>query len=216
MKSNAAAFAALVLLAACASGPAGPEGPASALNQAERLLTHARKIKAEKGCAEAAPTFRVVAGFGQGYEIAQHELGACLLEMTAGGGPEAALFREEALFWLRRAAWAGEARAQWTLANVLSGSAATHTHGVAARPAEALGWALVYEVNAVHELYGLARVNPAVLADLSKTLPAEAVAEAETFAADFEPVTMALFSPPPRENADRRTPGGYQRRRGPN
>lgn len=204
MTLRSAAVAAVLTLAACASGPGGPQPgqePVSAVNQPERLLTYARKIKAEQGCAEAAPAFRVIASFGKGYEVAQYELGACLLE-AAGDDPEAVLFREEALLWLRRAAWAGNARAQGTLARVLSGAPAAEAYGIAPRPEEALGWAMIYKENAAHELYGLALVDPAVLAHMKSGLHADAIAGAEAFAADFEPVVMAIFTPPPQANAD--------------
>ncbi|MEX0645482.1 MAG: hypothetical protein WD076_09235 [Parvularculaceae bacterium] len=43
--------------------------------EAARILSWARDIRDQKGCAEAAPAYRVVAGMGEGFEPAQHELG---------------------------------------------------------------------------------------------------------------------------------------------
>ncbi len=218
-------IASAFIMTACASGAqrqAGPtqgskgKGPGAGIDQAERLLATGRQIRAEKGCAAAAPTYRVIASFGEGYEVAQYELGACLLEIEGESARETALFREEGLFWLRRAAYADNARAQWRLANTLSGAPAAVSHGPAPEPGKALGWALVYKENAAHELYGLAPVNPNVLAHLHASLPDDAIARAEAFAAKFKPISMAVFSPPPRENANsgpRRTQGDFSERR---
>ena len=81
-----------LLLAACASGqserPGAPEQSAG-IERPERLLTAARKIRADQGCAGAAPTYRIAASFGKGHEIAQAELGACLIEISQEEGAEA-------------------------------------------------------------------------------------------------------------------------------
>jgi len=197
-----------------------PPSPSTGVSRPELLLSAARKIRSDKGCAAALPTFRVIASFGKGHEVAQSELGACLLEVAEGEGEESALFRDEGLLWLRRAAWGGEARAQWTLANILSGAPGAREAGVGAAPKEALGWALVYENNAAHKLYGLDPVDPNVVAHLHGALTPEASADAETFAAEFTPIAMATFTPPARQNAKRRgrsdgRPSGGQRRRRP-
>jgi TPR repeat protein len=199
---------AAVLLGACATGGSSGEahGPTPSIVQPERLLAHARNAQAEKGCEKAIPTYRVIAGFGEGFEVAQYELGACLLE-TAPTSEQAALLTQEGLFWLRRAAWAGNARAQWRLAMVLSGAPSPYAENVAAVPTEAMGWALVYKDNATRELYGLAPVYPKVLNHLNATLPQNAKADATTFADDFVEIKMAIFTPPARganvEKADK-------------
>ncbi len=210
------------LLGACATSPSREaRGPAPAINQPERLLAHARNVQAEKGCDKAIPTYRVIGGFGEGYEVAQYELGACLLE-TAPISEQTVLLTQEGLFWLRRAAWAGNARAQWRLAMVLSGAPSPYAENVDAIPTEAMGWALVYKDNGTRELYGLAPVYPKVLNHLNATLSSDAKAEAATFANDFTEVKMAIFTPPAgNQNAKKagggkRGPsgdGGQQRRR---
>ncbi len=190
---------AAAMLGACATGKSSSEarGPAASINQPERLLAHARNIQAEKGCEKAIPTYRVTASFGEGYEVAQYELGACLLEI-APTSEQAALLTQEGLFWLRRAAWAGNARAQWRLAMVLSGAPSPYTENVDAAPSEAMGWALIYKDNATRELYGLAPVYPKIINHLQATLPPSAKTEATTFANDFAEVKMAIFAPPAR------------------
>jgi len=196
---------ALVLaLAACASGPdRGPrgQGPGGAgvnqgLSQGQTLLARARHIQGEEGCARAAPAYRVVASFGADYEVAQYELGACLLEMTGVNDDETALLREEGLFWTRRAAWAGHARAQHRLAHLLSGANYDRVSDVAPDPVAAMGWALVYDDNAARSLYALPDVAEPVLEHLRASLSDEEAADADAFAASFETMAMAAFAPP--------------------
>ena|GEM_PF-1474810 len=210
--ASTAAIVSALLLSACASGGKPVEtaqrGPAAGLDQSERLLSHARAIQAEKGCAEAVPTYRVIASFGEGYEVAQYELGACLIETAAAATVEATLFTEEGLLWLRRAAWAGNARAQWRLATILSGAPSAPADGVGAAPIEAMGWALVYENNATRALYGLAPVNPNIIAHLDESMPEGAKHDAAKFADDFAEVKMAVFTPPARPQNARRAGGG--------
>ena len=203
--------------AACASGsnetrPA-EQGPAASLGQSRLLLAHAREIQGERGCKQALPSYRVIASFGDGYETAQYELGACLLTIEGAGDHETALFREEGLFWLKRAAWAGGARAQHRLAHLLSGASPEKVEGVAPAPVEALGWALVYQENPTRALYALPPVKPQVLDHLRAALSPDLMAEADAFAASFEKVSLAAFTPPamPRGAAAQRQgmpPGG--------
>ncbi len=194
-------------LAACASGgrqaeTPGPTGPAASLDQSGRLLKHAREAKADKGCAEAIPTYRVIASFGEGYEVAQYELGACLLDIVDESDIQARLFNDEGILWLRRAAWAGNARAQWRLATTLSG-AGDEALPTPPNPIEALGWAHVYKSNAAHELYGLAPISTTILAHLGASLTDEQKAAAVKFSDDFVEMKMAVFTPPGRPQGAR-------------
>ncbi|MEM8935830.1 MAG: hypothetical protein AAGC77_05435 [Pseudomonadota bacterium] len=191
-----AAFAALC---ACASRPpdrnfdrdGGP--PGAAFNQTERLLSGARRLEAAKGCEAAIPLYRVSASMGAGHEIGQFELASCLLEREGASPAETTLLRDEALLWLNRAAWAGEARAQHLLAETLSGAETQRVEGIAPDPARALGWAIVYEENPSRELYALPSVT--ALDHLNATLSPALKASAEAFADDFEEIEMALFDP---------------------
>lgn len=185
-------------VAACASGRGGPKnaaGPVPGLQQPGKLLALARDTQAKKGCAAALPAYRVISSFGDGYEIAQYELGACLLEGTGANDAERALLREEAALWLRRAAWAGNARAQLRLAQLLSGAPGTGL-GVAAAPEEALGWSVIYNENAQRDLFDLPAVSEQVTAHLDAALDMAARERALAFAEDFAPLTMAAFTPP--------------------
>lgn len=213
-------FAGLLLLAACASGHKGPHGggPAMAGGGAngEAILAEARKARTGEGCAAAAPAYRVAAGMGAGFEGAQHELGECLIAMTGASPAETALFHDEGLFWLRRAAFAGNARAERALA-LFYGAA----NNSLASPAEALKWALVYQKNGDAELFGYQGLPPTFTPGLRAALPEEDLAAAEAFAASFAPITLAPYkaahakseqaahdAPP----GDRPPPGGGRQR----
>ncbi len=207
----ALAVAALAVSPALAQ-PAPPPGapaeesaaaePAVHQDGAGRLTAFARKVRADKGCAAAAPAFRVVAAMGDGNEAAQHELAECLLEIEGTNATETALFREEARFWLTRAAHAGNARAQRRLVLDMAAPAnAMHD------PKTALQWALVYEKNPTADLYGYKDLPKTLVPGLRASLSPEAIAEAEAFAAGFAPLALTKFEAPQAQK-----PAGERRR----
>lgn len=173
------------------------EGPL--VPPAARLLAEARRLKEKEGCAAAAPTYRVVAGMGAGEEAAQHELGECLLLVDGVDATETALFRQEGVFWLTRAAYAGNARAQRALA-VYN---APQTMGAGANE-EALKWALVYGRNPDAAVYGYKEFPATFVPGLKAQLGPEKTGAAETFAAAFKPRTLARFEPPAPGRKDKR------------
>ena len=209
--------------AACASPgkrqpPGGQAQGAGSVDQPQLLLAHARDTQAKKGCKSALAAYRVIASFGEGYDVAQYELGACLLSAEGASDMEAALFAQEASFWLTRAAWAGNARAQLKLANALSGAPAAGSETFFAAPAEAIKWALVYEQNSARKLYSMKPVSAPVMEHINAALNSETLAAAQNFADNFTPITMAAFDAPRRENKEagfqqRQKPEGRQRRR---
>lgn len=218
---KATALVALTIsVAACASGgKKRAEGPAPGLQQPGKLLSLARDTQAKKGCTQAIPAYRVISSFGDGYDVAQYELGACLLEAKSDNPAEVNLFQEEAAFWLRRAAWAGNARAQLKLAQVLSG-ANNFLHGSYANPEEAMAWSIVYNENAKRDLYDLPEISESIANHLNATLDSSATARAVAFADDFQAITMAAFTPPRQSDGAGRShsrpqgqAGGQQRRR---
>ncbi len=204
-------------LAACASGPqrggGGPGGgaPIDVASQSERILADARKKKSDKDCAAAIPSYRVVASLGKGHDTAQFELGACLLEASADTADTivaTALFRDEGLFWLRRAAYAGNARAQLALAGALSGADGHAAAGPQSDIVEGYGWSLIYADNAAHKLYGLPDLHP-IAADHFRAQMSDAmISEANAFAAAYQKIEMAVFTPPTRERGAGRPQGG--------
>jgi len=199
---------AVLLAAGCAApGGAGPRGgPARTadIDQGALVLAGARKTRDEKGCAAAAPALRVAAAMGEGKEAAQHELGECLMTMAGATETETRLFREEGRFWLTRAAYAGNARAQRFLA--VEGGRASAPH---ATQADALGWALVYQKNSEADLFGYKALPATFVPGLIAALPPAEVARAERFAADFRPLPLTAFEPPKIDRPD--GPGGALR-----
>lgn len=214
MQKPAALFLFIVITtAACAASgkqrPPGDQarGPGS-VDQPQLLLAHARDTQAKKGCKAALAAYRVTASFGDGYDIAQYELGACLLTIEADSKVEAALYAQEASFWLTRAAWAGNARAQLKLATALSGAPAAGNETLSSAPADAMKWALVFEKNSARALYNMKSVSPPVMNHLNAALNPETLAAAQAFADGFKPITMAAFAAPRRKNAA----SGFQQR----
>lgn len=217
MKAVFAAVIAAALISGVAvaqEGPPPPEGaapsdgtaPESAAapqqDDAGRLIAFARNLREEKGCAAAAPAFRVIAGMGEGQEAAQHELGECLLEMKGANEVETALFRQEGEFWLTRAAFAGNARAQRKLAMAMA-SPANPLHN----PKGALMWSLIYSKNPTADLYGYGPLPGTLVPGLKSSLNETDIAEAEKFAADFVPIMLAKFEGPKRDAAKGGQPG---------
>lgn len=208
------------LLAACASSRGGPRGGGQmsmgpiGLTQPSALLAQARDFQARGGCPKAAPVYRIVASHGDGHDVAQYELGACLLEMQGESDAETALFRQEALFWLSRAAWAGNARAQGRLAEVLSGADLYKVSLVAPDPVAAMMWSIVYDGNGTREVYGLRALPPMVRDHLAAALTPQTLAAAQREAASFSRIEMAGFVPTARDGEDSdggaRGPGGMQ------
>lgn len=192
--------------------PLDGAAPEVSENDAGRLVSHARKLRETKGCASALAAYRVIAGMGEGQEAAQHELGECLLTIDGASATESALFRQEGLFWLTRAAHAGNARAQRRLVLDMSAPAnALHD------PKAALQWALVYDKNPTSDLYGYKALPATLVPGLRSSLSPEAIAEAEAFAASFAPLAMQKFEGPKRaraKNDPRQPPGDRPRRPG--
>lgn len=155
-----------LLLAACAGGDA-PRTPEERVEQlmamqemptvdvSARLYTQALELKAAGKCPAAIPPFYALASRGEGYELAQYHLGACLLAeaepaITATGFLEA-------LLWLRRSAEAGSPDAQGELARLyLEGPPAVRDLG------EAALWYELYLVNPAAKRPGFSPVPRAV------------------------------------------------------
>lgn len=208
MKTETLVVAFVIMACGAAAAEGKPAPPAEqALASAARLLSAARETRERSGCAEAAPAYRVVAAMGEGQEPAQHELGECLLLIDGASAAETALFRQEALFWLARAAYAGNARAQRALA--------VHYGSIRApeAAAEALKWALVYERNGDANVYGFKSLPPTFTPGLRKDLGTEGTSKAEAFAASFKPVMLAKFAPPAPEKKGDGAPFGREEER---
>ncbi|GGD19027.1 hypothetical protein GCM10011342_29660 [Aquisalinus flavus] len=159
--------------------------------QAARLIGAARTLAATEGCDEAIPVYRVLAAYGRSFEVAQYELGQCLLD-----GSPTPLDRREAMIWIERAAFAGHREAQKELAEIAftGGDYAT-----------ALGWALVFNDQNDTSIAPMQDFSAPFMDRLQAGLGATEIAAAERFAEDFSPDYMASFRmgrpEPQREDA---------------
>ena len=199
--------AAISVLTGCASSGSGrrPAGSSSdgARSQTQgpgqidpsRLLRQARERQAKEGCAKAVPSYRIVSAFGEDYEIAQYELGACLLSMTGRSEAETKLFRHEAVLWLSRAAWSGNPRAQGKLAEILSGAPHYSIDRISPDPLEAMTWSIIYDANGSRAVFGLDVTPKFVLQHLQSALSPEQAAKAAEKASAFQKITMEAFVP---------------------
>ncbi|MEX0645483.1 MAG: hypothetical protein WD076_09240 [Parvularculaceae bacterium] len=125
--------------------------------------------------------------------------------MTGARAEETALFREEAHFWLKRAAYAGNARAQRAL-SVLYGAGDSAVHS----PSDALKWALIYEKNSEADLYGYKTLPPTYVPGLKNDLGAEEVAAAEAFASGFTPLKLGAYAGPKPPKLEKAAPRGFE------
>lgn len=147
--------------------------------QAAQLIGAARTLAASEGCDEAIPVYRVLAAYGRNFEIAQYELGQCLLD-----GSPSSLDRREAMVWLERAAFAGHGEAQKELAEI---GFAGGDH------AAALGWALVFNEQNDTSIAPMQDFSAPFMDRLKAGLSATEIAAAERFALDFSPAYMTSF-----------------------
>lgn len=206
----------LSAVAACSSSPKGGRqggGPVG-VNQPSALLSKARDTQAQHGCARAIPAYRIVSSYGAGYEVAQFELGACLLEVATENTTEEALFRSEGLLWLRRAAWAGNPRAQGKLAEVLSGLKVFSDERVASDPIEAMMWAAIYDRNGSRNVFSLPDIPKPVINHINGQLSPTDLALAQKRAAEFRKIEMASFVPPEGARGQAGSRGEGQRPQG--
>ena len=116
----------------------------------------AEDLRLQGRCDQAVPILRRISDQA-GYEVAQYDLGLCLLDLAQAehDTERTAAFRDEDAKWVLRAANAGFARAQEKAAFVcLEGM------GVAADPVEAAKWALLYRSNGQRLAISLPDLGP--------------------------------------------------------
>ncbi len=183
------------------------------IHNAGLVLEKARTLRNKEGCLIAAPSFRAAAALGAGFEIAQSELGACLLKMQGKSEQETTLFQQEGLMWLERAAHAGDASAQ----RLLAMSYATSSNAYA-NPEKALSWALVFAKNGRADLFAMQPLPKTLIAGLKSDLPASAQAIAEEFSDNFKVIKMDRYIAPiqekqrsPKRGLSERNGGGRPR-----
>jgi hypothetical protein len=139
-------------------------------------------------CDVAVPIYRALVSQGTGYELAEFNLGRCLLEQAKNtpDAAAAATLRHEAADWTVRAANSNLPNAQnGLIAMYLDGE------GLAADPVEAGKWSLLYHGNATRRMYGLPDVDPGLQARLDSVLTEKTWAVAQSRAAAWSPVMQA-------------------------
>jgi hypothetical protein len=109
-------------------------------------------------CDKAVPILRAYATQGAGNEIAQFNLGMCLLDLAAAQHDAAqAAGRKEGADWIVQSANAGFAKAQARAVMLYLDGA-----GVAADPVEAAKWSILYHRNSTRIAIGLRDIAPQV------------------------------------------------------
>jgi TPR repeat protein len=144
----------------------------------------AEGLRVEGKCDKAVPMLRPMAERGTGHEIAQLDLGLCLLDLAKADhdAKHAGDLRAEAADWVLRAANGGFAKAQaMAVLLYLDGN------GVAADPAEAEKWAILYHRNGMRLGIGLPDTPPDVRKRLDATVSDVQETEAKKRARDWTP-----------------------------
>jgi hypothetical protein len=154
-------------------GPVEPGGlldspdPGRAAAASAEPVARADGYRLQGRCDVAIPIYRALANQGTGYELAEFNLGRCLLD-TAKKAPDPATaesMKREAGDWTLKAANRGLPNAQNAMASMyLDGE------GVTANPVEAGKWSLLYHDNAARRMYGLPDTAPALQTRLDAAL----------------------------------------------
>ncbi len=127
----------------------------------------AEELRLSGRCNIAVPALRPFAEHGVGNEIAQFNLGMCLLDLAAKEHDAKRMgdMRQEGAQWVVTAANGGFGKAQaQAVVLYLDGT------GVAADPAEADKWALLYHDNGMRISIGMPDIGPAVKSRLDAAL----------------------------------------------
>jgi hypothetical protein len=156
--------------------PYDPEGKAEDLRLAGK-------------CQDAIPILRQLAAGGDGFELAQYNLGLCLFD-TSKAEPDAqhaASLKLEGAAFILKAANHNLPKAQASLAQMyLDGD------GVVRDPVEAGKWALIYRANGARSALGLPNISADLQARLDGVLSDAAWAEARARADAWTPAPQKL------------------------
>jgi hypothetical protein len=180
-----------------ASGPAKADdtvpGGADATSRPDRLPPDpegkAEDLRLNGHCDQALPIFRRLAARGPGYEIAQYNLGLCLLDVSKADpdAQHAASVRAEAAENIIKAANGGLPKAQSSLVVMyLDGN------GVERDPVQAGMWALIYHANGARMAIGLPNIPDSLQARLDTVLTAETWRQAQSRADAWNPIKPNL------------------------
>lgn len=166
----------------------GGDQPSIQTKQAPDPEGDAEDLRLAGKCQEAIPILRRLAVGGDGFELAQYNLGLCLLD-TGKSEPDAgraAGLKQEGAAFIVKAANHNLPKAQASLAEIyLDGN------GVARDPIEAGKWALVYRGNGERFALGLPNIPEALQARLDAALTDVTWAQARARADAWSPAEQA-------------------------
>lgn len=188
------------LLSACA-GPNSDRPPVATIGMMNgpALFARASDFKDRKQYREAAQTFSLVAAWGRGWEVAQYQLGTCLLALadqpTALDSP--ADLRREAFLWIKLAAESGNKAAQSRLALMLRDGI-----GTAPDLMEAAKYSILAEQGSGDIPLVRSSAEAAVGASLQQRLKPAEWAEATRMARNFAPIVQSVRQPTAGDRRD--------------
>jgi hypothetical protein len=188
---------AMLSVSACLSAPASAQ-MADSLDPSNDLASHdvplpvdpegkAEDLRLAGKCNEAIPILRHLVALGDGYELAQYNLGLCLFDTskTAANAQQAASLQQEAAGLILKAANHNLPKAQASLAAMyLDGD------GVARDPIAAGTWALIYRANGARLALALPNISADLQARLDGVLTDTTWAEARARADAWAPVAQ--------------------------
>lgn len=220
LRIGVCAFA-LATLAGCMSGggPQGPfDGPGGGMDRppGEESFSQVLLMRTEQGCEVAIPPLRRFASYGGGFEIAQFELGDCLVataRKTSDSGARQKM-AEEAQDVLLKAANSNEPNAQGLLAALYFRGDLLQKNIV-----EAGKWLQLYRRNNLRINLGARRLARGLESDMRNTLTEDdwkaANAMADAFDVTIQPTTMPQEKPDGPEAGEGYRPPDLNRRGSP-
>lgn len=144
----------------------------------------AEDLRLHGKCDKAVPILRRLANEGEGYEIAQFDLGLCLIDLAKIDPSRSAMLDQEGATWILRAAKTGFGKAEAEAALLyLDGI------GVPADAVEAEKWALIYHDNPMRLALGLPDLAPDASSRLDAALTDAKREEAQKRADAWSPKT---------------------------
>lgn len=202
------ALAGLLATAACGGG-GGPErpfaGPGGDMHRppGQESYSQALAMRESQGCSAAVTPLRRFASYGGGFEIAQFQLGDCLVE-EARATPDAVKrddLAQEALTNLLKAANSNEPNAQGLLADLYFKGDIIPQDKVAAGM-----WLLLYQRNNLRINLGARSLSSGLQADMLKGLSDDEWAQARVKADEFQPVIQPNNAPANTEQGPNQPP----------
>jgi TPR repeat protein len=148
--------------------------------------SRAEELRVKGKCDQALPLLRGIIDNGGASEIAQFNLGLCLLDLAAVDTQHAEEMKKEATQWIVSAADTGLARAQARAVTLLLDGT-----GGTSDPVEAQKWAILYRGNPTRYNFGLKDLPDDLTTRLDKALTGPQRVEARKRANAWMPKVAA-------------------------